>query len=129
MTDLTPPNRKTGAPIASSKAAAGNRAKLYPAVYTDNMPAQDVRVHTRRTRTMATTRLFRNGNSQAARIPADLAYERTDLEIEIERVGDELRLRPARRRLDHLLEKFNRFSPDFLSGGRDENQEGERDPL
>lgn len=78
---------------------------------------------------MATTRLFKNGNSQAVRIPADLAYERTDLEMEIERVGDELRMRPARRRLDHLLEKFNRFSPDFLSEGRGEDQEGERDPL
>jgi len=32
---------------------------------------------------MQTTRVFRNGNSQAVRIPADLAYERSDLELEI----------------------------------------------
>ena len=31
---------------------------------------------------MATTRLFRNGHSQAVRIPADLAYERVDLELD-----------------------------------------------
>ena len=31
---------------------------------------------------MATTRLFRNGNSQAVRIPAELAYERSDLDLE-----------------------------------------------
>ncbi len=60
---------------------------------------------------MATTKLFKNGHSQAVRIPADLAYERTDLEMEIERVSDELHIRPARRRLDHLPEKFSRFSP------------------
>jgi len=31
---------------------------------------------------MAMTRLFRNGHSQAVRIPADLAYERADLELD-----------------------------------------------
>ena len=45
---------------------------------------------------MHTTRAFKNGNSQAVRIPSDLAFERTDIELEIERVGDELRIRPAR---------------------------------
>jgi antitoxin VapB len=34
---------------------------------------------------MATKRLFRKGNSQAVRIPAELACERSDLELEIER--------------------------------------------
>ena len=76
---------------------------------------------------MATTRLFKNGHSQAVRIPDALAYERSDLEMEIERVGDELRIRPRRPRLSHLLEKFSRFSPDFLNEGRGADQEGERD--
>ena len=40
---------------------------------------------------MHRTRVFKNGNSQAVRIPSDLAYERTDIEVEIERVGEELR--------------------------------------
>ena len=44
---------------------------------------------------MHSTRIFKNGNSQAVRIPADLAYERTDIELEIEREGDEIRIRPA----------------------------------
>ena len=48
---------------------------------------------------MHTTRLFRNGNSQAVRIPADLAYERQDIALEIEREGDEIKIWPARRRL------------------------------
>ena len=78
---------------------------------------------------MATTRLFKNGNSQAVRIPAELAYERGDLDLEIERVGVELRIRPARRRLNHLLDKFSQFSPDFMAEGRDENEEAQRDAL
>lgn len=78
---------------------------------------------------MATTRIFKNGNSQAVRVPAELAYDRTDLELEIERIGDELRIRPARRKLDHLLDKFGQFSADFMAEGRGENQESERDAL
>ncbi len=48
---------------------------------------------------MHTTKIFKNGNSQAVRIPSDLAYERTDIELEIERQGEEIRIRPARETL------------------------------
>jgi len=78
---------------------------------------------------MPTTRVFRNGNSQAVRIPAELAYERNDIDVEIERVGDELRIRPARRSLAGVLEKFARFSPDFMTEGRGEHDQADRDPL
>lgn len=78
---------------------------------------------------MHTTKAFRNGNSQAVRIPADLAFERTDIELEIERVGDELRIRPARRPLTDVLGKFARFSPDFMAEGRGEQGQAERDVL
>ncbi len=75
------------------------------------------------------TRIFRNGNSQAVRIPAELAYERSDLDVEIERVGDEIRIRPARRSLEGVLAKFAGFSADFMAGGREPNLESEREPL
>ncbi len=78
---------------------------------------------------MQTTRVFRNGNSQAVRIPADLAYERSDLELEIERVGDEIRIRPARRPLAGVLKKFARFSSDFMGEGRGEQEQAEREGL
>ena len=78
---------------------------------------------------MATTRIFRNGNSQAVRIPAELAYDRSDLDVEIERVGDELRIRPARRSLGSALASFARFSDDFMLEGRGESVESERDAL
>jgi antitoxin VapB len=40
---------------------------------------------------MTTTRLFKNGNSQAVRIPAELAFPTSDMELVIERVGEEHR--------------------------------------
>lgn len=78
---------------------------------------------------MHTTRVFKNGNSQAVRIPADLAFDRTDMEFEIERIGDELRIRPARRSLAGVMAKFARFSPDFMAEGRGEHEQAERDAL
>lgn len=78
---------------------------------------------------MRTTRLFRNGNSQAVRIPADLAYAAPDLELEIERHGDELRIRPARRRIGDVLGVLKSFSPDFMADGRGDLTQRERTPL
>ncbi|WP_454721605.1 MULTISPECIES: antitoxin [Cupriavidus] len=75
------------------------------------------------------TRIFRNGNSQAIRIPADLAYPDSDMPLEIERVGDELRIRPARKRLTGLLDVFAAFPEDFLAGGREGQEQTERDGL
>ena len=86
-------------------------------------------VYTPREAAMTRTRIFRNGNSQAVRIPAELAYERSDQEVEIERVGDELRIRPARRSLEGALAKFTAFSADFMAAGRGSNVESEREPL
>ena len=76
-----------------------------------------------------TSHVFKNGNSQAVRIPKDLAYARNDLEVEVERIGDEIRIRPARRRLDRLLDKFAAFSPDFMAEGRAGDEQADREPL
>jgi antitoxin VapB len=78
---------------------------------------------------MTQTKLFKNGNSQAVRIPAELAYTSWDIELEIERVGDELRIRPAPRRMGDVLGKLAQFSPNFMSEGRGRNDEGEREAL
>jgi antitoxin VapB len=74
---------------------------------------------------MHITRAFKNGNSQAVRIPADLAYERTDIDLEIEREGDEIRIRPARRTLAGVLTKFAQFSPNFMAEGRSDQEQPE----
>jgi antitoxin VapB len=78
---------------------------------------------------MHTTRAFKNGNSQAVRIPADLAYERTDMDLEIEREGDEIRIRPARRSLAGVLTKFGQFSSGFMAEGRGDQEQAERNTL
>ena len=78
---------------------------------------------------MTTTRIFKSGNSQAVRIPSDLAYSRNDIELEIERVGDEIRIRPAAKKLTGVLAKFGKFSSDFMQEGRGKNEEAERDIL
>jgi antitoxin VapB len=78
---------------------------------------------------MANTKLFKNGNSQAVRIPAELAYGSWDIELNIERIGDELRIRPARKRMGDVLGKLARFSPDFMTEGRGISTEGQREAL
>jgi antitoxin VapB len=78
---------------------------------------------------MATTKIFKNGNSQAVRIPSELAYSSWDIDLVIEREGDELRIRPAQRRMGDVLGKLAKFSPDFMAEGRGANIEGERATL
>ena len=78
---------------------------------------------------MRTTRAFKNGNSQAVRITADIAYERMDMDLEIERDGDEIRIRPARRSLSGVLTKFAKFSANFMAEGRGDQEQAERDAL
>lgn len=71
---------------------------------------------------MFKTRLFRNGNSQAVRIPAEIAYPDTDADLEIERDGDELRIHPVRRALADALRHLPTVSPDFMAAGREQVQ-------
>jgi antitoxin VapB len=78
---------------------------------------------------MTATKVFRNGNSQAVRIPAELACDRMDMEVNIERVGDELRIRPVRRSLAGVLKIFAKFGPDFTVDGRDEHEQTDREDL
>ena len=78
---------------------------------------------------MTSTKLFKNGNSQAIRIPSELAYGSWDIELVIERNGDELRIRPAQRRMGDVLGTLASFSPDFMSEGRQLNAQRKRDKL
>ena len=62
---------------------------------------------------VTSTRLFRNGNSQAVRIPKAFAFDSIDIEVEIERRGDELVVRPAKRKLTGLGAAFRKLKPHF----------------
>lgn len=48
---------------------------------------------------MAITRAFKSGNSQAIRIPADLAYDDIGQDLRITRLGDVITIVPAKRSL------------------------------
>ena len=52
-----------------------------------------------RCRDMATTRAFKSGNSQAVRIPADIAYTDMSVELTVTRTGDVITIYPKRRDL------------------------------
>jgi antitoxin VapB len=86
-------------------------------------------VHPKEGQMIRTTKIFRNGNSQAVRIPAEIAFERSDLEVEIERIGDEIHIRPAQRPLTGVLEKFARFGKDFMAEGRGDEEQEDREAI
>lgn len=52
---------------------------------------------------MARTRVFKSGNSQAVRIPAEFAYVDMTLDLEITRLGDVITIYPARRGLKEAV--------------------------
>jgi antitoxin VapB len=53
---------------------------------------------------MPITRAFRCGDSQAIRIPEELAYADTSLDLTITRHGDVITIRPARPSLRRMAE-------------------------
>ena len=73
------------------------------------------------------TRVFKSGNSLAVRIPKELQAVLQDQEVEIERQGEGLLIRPARRTLQGLGKVLAGFSPDFMAEGREFHPEPERD--
>ena len=52
---------------------------------------------------MPLTRAFKSGNSQAVRIPAELAYPDTNIELSIERHGDVIVIAPVRQNLKEMV--------------------------
>lgn len=68
--------------------------------------------------TPRTAKIFKSGNSQAVRIPKEFQLGGT--EVEIERRGDALILRPKRKSWEPLLKSLARFSDDFMERGRDQ---------
>ena len=74
------------------------------------------------------SRVFKSGNSQAVRIPSELAYDDVGQEVEVERKGDTLVIRPIyRKKLTGITEVFAMFSPDFMADGREFHEQEERD--
>lgn len=58
---------------------------------------------------MPRTRIFKSGNSQAVRIPAELAYADMNVDLEITRHGDVITLYPARSTLTDVVKTLRRM--------------------
>lgn len=74
------------------------------------------------------TKAFKNGNSQAVRIPAEIAYESTDIELDIVRVGNKIIIQPVTQSLGDILRQMKPL-PNFMSEGRGDQEQKERESL
>jgi antitoxin VapB len=55
---------------------------------------------------MSNTRAFKSGNSQAVRIPAEMAYADMSQELTITRMGDVITIFPARGSMKEMVERL-----------------------
>ena len=73
------------------------------------------------------TRVFKSGNSLAVRIPKELAIAEPSQDVEIERVGNTLVIRPVvRETLGDLMEILASFPASFMAEGREFHEQKER---
>lgn len=74
------------------------------------------------------TRVFKSGNSLAVRIPKELGFVDGAQDVEIERVGNTLVLRPIlQETIGDLTPILAMFSPNFMAEGREFHEQRERD--
>ncbi len=60
---------------------------------------------------IATAKLFKNGRSQAVRLPKEFRFEGT--EVQIEKVGDSIVLTPKKKKWDNLLAALEMFEGEI----------------
>jgi antitoxin VapB len=75
---------------------------------------------------MRTAKLFRNGQSQAVRLPKEFRFE--DEFVYIKKSGNAVILIPAKNSWDTLLGSLDQFSADFMSERRQPTAQ-KREPL
>jgi antitoxin VapB len=73
------------------------------------------------------TKLFRSGNSLAVRIPAGMKIGKAGTEVEIAQRGESVTIRPRRRSLVNLMDRFAAFDADFMKKGREQGNEPGRE--
>lgn len=76
---------------------------------------------------MATAKLFQNGNSQAVRLPKEFRIPGT--EVKIYKRGNQVILEPMESTWDPLFESLEEFPEDFLKDGRNQPVAQERESL
>jgi antitoxin VapB len=75
---------------------------------------------------MKTAKLFKNGESQAVRLPKEFRFAGD--EVFIKRMGSAVVLLPKSKSWDNLIASLSKFSPDFMEE-RDQPPEQERESL
>ncbi len=76
---------------------------------------------------MKTAKIFKSGNSQAVRLPKELQFDVS--EVEILRRGDEIVLRKKPQNLARVFELLTDMSEDFMANGRRQPPMQEREPF
>lgn len=76
---------------------------------------------------METAKIFKNGRSQAVRLPKKFRF--TGEEVFVQRLGDAVMLIPKKASWQTFLNGINSFSDDFLENGRESELPAERDEL
>jgi antitoxin VapB len=77
---------------------------------------------------MTTTTLFKTNQTQAVRLPKDVAFPEGVREVEIIIVGNSRVISPVGHRWDSFFADPNRLSDDFLAD-RDQGVAEQREPL
>lgn len=75
---------------------------------------------------MRTAKLFRNGRSQAVRLPKEFRFRGS--QVFIKKVGNTVLLIPAQDSWQTLFDSLGQFSEDFMSS-RDQPEQQEREGL
>jgi antitoxin VapB len=76
---------------------------------------------------MQTAKLFKNGQSQAVRLPKECRFGGTD--VLVQKIGDAVVLFPKKKAWDIFLRGLDGFSDDFMRDGRDQGGAQIRDRL
>ena len=76
---------------------------------------------------MQTARLFVNGRSQAVRLPKE--YQFRGENVYIKKVGEAVILAPFDKEWEVFMHGLNSFSDDFMSEGRVQGNDQEREAL
>ena len=76
---------------------------------------------------MITTKVFKNGNSQAVRIPKQFLIE--DEEVQIQKIGSSIILTSTNDPWKSFRESINEFSEDIFSTGREQPEIQEKELL
>ena len=76
------------------------------------------------------TRVFKSGNSLAIRIPKELAFMGAAQDVEIEKIGNALVIRPTQcPSLGDMGDILALFSAEFMAEGREFHEEHDRDVM